>query len=234
MMTNYYDIATEFFKRNCELIKFDTKEEWLQLRKKGIGGSDLAPILGHSRYRNAKDIYKSKNEDVEQITSFAIDFGNRFEPIIFEAFKNKYKDIFAVLDFINIMFRNIWFVFLQASLDWLLVYNSTSQVVILEIKSCHKKKGKWYDEYGNIVVPQDYFDQAIHYFNVTNAEFVVFYILVNYENPQNDRDMEFLTPRIYWRKDYLEYCKHCIEECDNFWNNNVLKGVEPNNRIVFN
>lgn len=234
MMTNYYDTATEFFKRNCELIKFDTKEEWLQLRKKGIGGSDLAPILGHSIYRNAKDIYKSKNEDVEQITSFAIDFGNRFEPIIFEAFKNKYKDIFAVLDFKNIMFRNIWFPFLQASLDGVLVYKSTSQVGILEIKSCQQRKGKWYDEYGNRVVPQDYFDQAIHYFNVTNAEFVVFYILVNYENPQNDRDMEFLTPRIYWRKDYLEYCKHCIEECNSFWNNNVLKGVEPNNRIVFN
>lgn len=234
MMTNYYDTATEFFKRNCELIKFDTKEEWLQLRKEGIGGSDLAPILGHSRYRNTKDIYKSKNEDVEQITSFAIDFGNRFEPIIFEAFKNKYKDIFAVLDFKNIMFRNIWFPFLQASLDGVLVYKSTSQVGVLEIKSCQQRKGKWYDEYGNRVVPQDYFDQAIHYFNVTNAEFVVFYILVNYENPQNDRDMEFLTPRIYWRKDYLEYCKHCIEECSSFWNNNVLKGVEPNNRIVFN
>lgn len=234
MMTNYYDTATEFFKRNCELIKFGTKEEWLQLRKKGIGGSDLAPILGHSRYRNAKDIYKSKNEDVEQITSFAIDFGNRFEPIIFEAFKNKYKDIFAVLDFKNIMFRNIWFPFLQASLDGVLVHKATNQVGILEIKSCQQRKGKWYDEYGNRVVPQDYFDQAIHYFNVTNAEFVVFYILVNYENPQNDRDMEFLTPRIYWRKDYLEYCKHCIEECGNFWNNNVLKGVEPNNRIVFN
>lgn len=233
MMNNYYGIATDFFKRNCELIKFDTKEEWLQIRKQGIGGSDLAPILGHSRYRNAKDIYKSKNEDVEQITSFAIDFGNRFEPIIFEAFKNKYKDIFAVLDFKNIMFRNIWFPFLQASLDGALVHKETNQVGILEIKTCQQRKGKWYDHFGNRVVPQDYFDQAIHYFNVTNAEFVVFYILVNYENPQNDRDMEFLTPRIFWRKDYLDYCEHCIDMCYDFWENNVLKHVEPNNRIIF-
>lgn len=233
-MNKYYEIATKFFKKSCELIEFDTKEEWLQLRKQGIGGSDLAPILGHSRYRNAKDIYKSKNEDVEQINNFAIDFGNRFEPIIFEAFKNKYKDIFAVLDFKNIMFRNIWFPFLQASLDGVLVYKQTEQVGILEIKSCQQRKGKWYDNFGNKVVPQDYFDQAIHYFNTTNAEFVVFYILVNYENPQNDRDMEFLTPRIYWKKDCLDYCNHCLAECDKFWNNYVLKKIEPNNKIVFN
>lgn len=233
MTNNYKEIADNFFKKSCELITFETKEEWLQIRKQGVGGSDLSCILGHNRYRTAKDIYKSKKEDVEQIHSFAIDFGNAFEPIIFEAFKNKYKDTYAVLDYKNIMFRNVWFSFLQASLDGVLVNKITGQVGILEIKTCQQKKGKWYDQFGNRVVPQDYFDQAIHYFNVTNADFVVFYVLVNYEYPQNDRDMEFLTPRVYHRKDYLDYCNYCIDACSNFWNNNVLKNIEPKTRIVF-
>lgn len=229
-----YEYAEKFFKQNCELIPFKSKEEWLQLRKNGIGGSDLSCILGHSHYRTAKDIYKSKIGDVEQITNFAIEFGNDFEPIIREAFAKKYKDIFDVLDFKDILFKNVWFPFLQASLDGVLINKKTKEVGVLEIKTCQRRKGKWYDMYGNKVVPQDYFDQAIHYFNTTGASYVVFYILVNYENPTNDRDMEFLTPRVYYKKDYLDYCKYCINECAKFWNTNVLKKIEPNNKIVFN
>lgn len=230
---DYKEYAVSFFKQNCELETFETREDWLKIRKRGIGGSDLAPILGHSRFRTAKDVYKSKIEDVEQITNFAIEFGNDFEPIIREAFKYKYKNTFEVLDFKDTMFRNIWFPYLQASLDGVLINKINKSIGILEIKSCQRRKGKWYDMLGNRIVPQDYFDQAIHYFNTTQADYVVFYILVNYENPENDRDMEFLTPRIYYRKDCLDYCKHCIEECTNFWNNNVLKRVEPNTKITF-
>ena len=233
-MNNYKEIADNFFFFFCNLITFDTKEEWLNIRKEGIGGSDLSSILGHNYYRNAKDIYKSKKEkDTTQEHNFAIDFGNDFEPIVFNAFKYKYKNIYEVLDYKNIMFRNIWFPFIQASLDGVLVDKRNNDIGILEIKTCQQRKGKWYDNYGNRVVPQYYFDQAIHYFNVTGANFVVFYVLVNYENPQNDRDMEFLTPRVYYKKDYLSYCNECVRKCSDFWNNNVLKNIEPNVKIVF-
>lgn len=230
---NYKEIADKFFSNNCQMIQFDTKEEWLQMRKKGIGGSDVACILGHSPFKNAKDIYKSKIEDVEQITNKAIEFGNDFEPIIFNAFKYKYKNIYEVIDYKDIMFRNIWTPFLQASLDGVLVNKKTLDVGILEIKTAQERKGKWYDNFGNRIVPQYYLDQAIHYFNTTGANFVVFYTLINYENPVNDRDMEFLTPRIYFRKDLDIYCKQVFDECYKFWNNNVLKGIEPNLKLSF-
>lgn len=230
---NYKEIANKFFSNNCQMIQFDTKEEWLQMRKKGIGGSDVACILGHSPFKNAKDIYKSKIEDVEQITNKAIEFGNDFEPIIFNAFKYKYKNIYEVIDYKDIMFRNIWTPFLQASLDGVLVNKKTLDVGILEIKTAQERKGKWYDSFGNRIVPQYYLDQAIHYFNTTGANFVVFYTLINYENPVNDRDMEFLTPRIYFRKDLDIYCKQVFDECYKFWNNNVLKGIEPNVKLSF-
>lgn len=230
---DYKKIADNFFSRNCQMIKFDTKEEWLQIRKQGIGGSDVSCVLGHSPFKTARDIYKSKIEDVEQITNKAIEFGNDFEPIIFNSFKHKYKNIYEVLDYKDIMFRNIWTPFLQASLDGVLVNKKTLDVGILEIKTAQERKGKWYDSYGNRVVPLYYLDQAIHYFNVTNANFVVFYTLINYENPINDRDMEFLTPRIYFRKDLEEYCDKVFYECMNFWHNNVLKRIEPNVKISF-
>lgn len=230
---DYKKIADVFFSKNCQMIKFDTKEEWLQIRKEGIGGSDVACILGHSPFKNAKDIYKSKIEDVEQISNKAIEFGNDFEPIVFESFKKKYKDSYEVLDYKDIMFRNFWNPFLQASLDGVLVNKFSLDVGVLEIKTAQERKGKWYDTYGNRIVPQYYLDQAIHYFNVTGANFVIFYTLINYENPVNDRDMEYLTPRVYFRKDLEEYCKYIFNECYKFWHENVLKRVEPNIKISY-
>lgn len=230
---DYKKIADEFFSKSCQMLTFDTQEEWLQMRKNGIGGSDLACILGHSPFKNAKDIYKSKIEDVEQISNEAIEFGNYFEPIVFQTFAYKYKDIYEVLDYKNTLFKNIWNPFLQASLDGVLVNKKSLEVGILEIKTAQERKGKWYDSYGNRIVPQYYLDQAIHYFNTTNVNYIVFYTLINYKNPTNDRDLEFLTPRVYFRKDLEEYCKQALQECYKFWNDNVLKRVEPNIKLSF-
>lgn len=232
-MDCYYDIANKFFQQNCQMITFNDEEEWLKLRKEGIGGSDLACILGHSPFKNAKDIYDSKIGDVEQITNEAIEFGNYFENIVFNTFAYKYRNVYAVLDYKKTMFRNIWTPFLQASLDGVLVNKLNNEVGILEIKTAQERKGKWYDNYGNRIVPQYYLDQAIHYFNVTNVNYIVFYTLINYKNPSNDRDLEFLTPRVYFRKDLEDQCKNALNECYKFWNNNVLKRIEPNIKLSF-
>lgn len=37
-----------------------TNEEWLQWRKKGIGGSDVAAALNLSPYRTMRDLYYDK------------------------------------------------------------------------------------------------------------------------------------------------------------------------------
>ena len=37
-----------------------SKNEWLELRRKGIGGSDAAAIIGLDRYRSAFDVYAEK------------------------------------------------------------------------------------------------------------------------------------------------------------------------------
>lgn len=36
------------------------RREWLEARRKGIGGSDVAPIFGLSKYRTAVDVYEDK------------------------------------------------------------------------------------------------------------------------------------------------------------------------------
>ena len=230
---NYREIADKFFSQCCEMIQFDTRDEWLKMRMSGIGGSDVSSIMGHNSWRNRKDVYHSKVVLQPEITNDAIEFGNAFEPIIRESFAYKYRNIYETLDYKDIMFRNIFIPYFQASLDGVLVEKATNKVGILEIKTAQNKRSKWYYEDGSMGIPQEYIDQAIHYFNTTNAEFVVFYPLINYERDDLDRDMEFLKPRRINRDDVLEYKQEVEKECIDFWENYVKKGVEPKNRLVF-
>ena len=230
---DFKEIADNFFSQSCELISFNSREEWLEMRMKGIGGSDVSSIMGHNRWRTRKDVYRSKYVLDPQITNDAIEFGNDFEPIIFQSFKNKYKDTYETLDYKDIMFRNLFVPYFQASLDGVLVEKATNKVGILEIKTTQFKKSKWYYSDGSNGVPQEYIDQAIHYFNTTNADFVVFYPLINYDNADFDRDMEFLKPRRINRENVQDYCNEVMAECIDFWENYVRKGIEPKNRVVF-
>ncbi len=230
---NYKELADNFFSQSCDMITFETREEWLEMRMKGIGGSDVSSIMGHNPWRNRKEVYKSKLVLEPETTNDAIEFGNDFEPIIFQSFKKKYKNVFEVLDYKNIMFRNIFVPYFQASLDGVLVEKETNKVGVLEIKTTQNKKAKWYYEDGSNGVPQEYIDQAVHYFNTTNADFVIFYPLINYDNDEFDRDMLFLKPRRINREDIQDYCNEVMEECINFWENYVKKGVEPKNLVSF-
>lgn len=234
-MKDYKKIADDFFSQSCDMETFETREEWLEMRMKGIGGSDVSSIMGHNRWRTRKDVYKSKFELGEQTTNEAIEFGNAFEPLIFQSFKYKYRDIYETLDYKDTMFRNFFIPYFQASLDGVLVEKETDKVGILEIKTTQFKKSKWYYSDGSRGVPQEYIDQAIHYFNTTGADFVVFYALINYEgNDENfDRDMEFIKPRRIDREDVQEYCNEVMKECVDFWENYVKKEKEPKNRVVF-
>ena len=232
-MNEYREIANSFFSVTCDLITFDSREEWLKLRQQGIGGSDVSCIMGHNNWRNRKYIFHSKQVLEPEVPNDAIDFGNHFENLIFQSFSYKYRNVFETLDYKNTIFRNIFIPYFQASLDGVLVEKATNKVGILEIKTAQNKKSKWYYEDGSKGVPQEYIDQAIHYFNTTNAEFVVFYTLINYDRDDIDRDMEFLKPRRINREDVKDYMKEVEQECIDFWENYVKKGEVPKNRIVF-
>ena len=111
---DYKAIADNFFSQSCDMIKFDTKEEWLEMRMKGIGGSDVSSIMGHNRWRTRKDVYRSKYFLDPQVSNDAIEFGNEFEHIIFESIKYKYRKVFETLDYKDIMLRNIYIPYFQS------------------------------------------------------------------------------------------------------------------------
>ena len=57
------------------------REQWLEYRRKGIGGSDAAAVLGISPFRTGRDLYYDKlNIPILPIMSYCY---RRFSPAIY-------------------------------------------------------------------------------------------------------------------------------------------------------
>lgn len=68
-----------------------SKTEFLAKRKSGIGGSDVAAILGLSPWRTALDVYKDKIGETEKeaASSEAVHFGTALEDLIAKEFQTR-------------------------------------------------------------------------------------------------------------------------------------------------
>lgn len=67
------------------------REQWLRERKKGIGGSDVAAILGLSKWKSAYDIWVDKTTDVlqEEYSNESIYWGNVLEEVVAQEFSKQ-------------------------------------------------------------------------------------------------------------------------------------------------
>ena len=61
-----------------------TEQEWLAYRRQGIGGSDVAAILGISPFRTARDLYDDKLNIASAVDDtgnwVALEMGHLLEP----------------------------------------------------------------------------------------------------------------------------------------------------------
>ena len=61
----------------------NSREEWLNNRKKGIGGSDIAAIVGLDPYRSAHDVYLDKIGEAEPVKdNDFMKWGRLLEPVV--------------------------------------------------------------------------------------------------------------------------------------------------------
>ena len=64
-----------------------SREDWLTLRKKGIGGSDAAAVCGLNRWRGPLDVFLDKtSESIDNTDSEAMYWGRVMEPVLREEF----------------------------------------------------------------------------------------------------------------------------------------------------
>lgn len=192
-----------------------SEEDWLGYRRQGIGGSDVAAIMGVSPFATLRDLYNDKcgNPDVIQTEDnwVAKEVGHRLEDLVAKifAYKTGYK-VFAVRK----LFRHPFHSFMQANVDFFVELPDGS-IAILECKTTnYNSKEKWNDG----AVPVNYEWQCRHYMAVMNLSCA--YIACLYGNNEN----EFVYRRID-RDEVIE--EDMIEMEAHFWNEYVLGRIEP-------
>ena len=110
------------------------REQWLEYRRKGIGGSDAAAVLGISPFRTGRDLYYDKlnivtADDAENWVQMEV--GTLLEPLVAKIFAHKtgykiYRRPF--------MFQHPLYPWMLADLDYM-VELPDGTTAILEIKT---------------------------------------------------------------------------------------------------
>jgi putative phage-type endonuclease len=133
-----------------------SREAWLAARRSGVGGSELAAVLGESRYRTAFDVWRDKTgRTVESDMSEAMRWGMRLESAIADGFAEEHRLQVRSVG----LLRSRRCPRMLATVDRL-----TSDGGGLEVKSTGFFAGR---QLAEGAMPREWFWQLVHYLAVT-------------------------------------------------------------------
>ena len=141
-----------------------TREEWLRYRKLGIGGSDVASLLGISRWKSEIEIWLDKTNQTNEppAENEVMTWGTIMEPVI----RNHFAEITGkVVVELKAMLQHPEYPFMIADVDGVTV-DDDGNPAIFEIKTASEYKRSEWDE----GVPVYYQTQIQHYLCVTGIK----------------------------------------------------------------
>lgn len=185
-----------------------THQEWLEDRRKGIGGSDVATILGLNKYKSVYQLWLEKTDQIEVTSaqSEAAYWGNTLEEVVAEEFsKRTGKKVRRR----NRVFEHSKYPFLRANIDRDIV----GENAVLECKTANQYLANEWDE---DEIPIQYICQVQHYMNVLNLDYVYFAVLIG--------GQKFIWKKMERDQELIDMITEKLVE---FWTENVEKGIEP-------
>ena len=184
-----------------------SREEWLRYRKCGIGGSDVAAILGISKWNSAISLWLDKtnqtNEPVEE--NEAMQWGTIMEPII----RNHFAEVTGktVVE-VKAMLQHPEHPFMLADVDGLTT-DDEGNPAILEIKTASEyKRSEWEND-----IPAYYQTQVQHYLCVTGVQKAYVAVLIggnSFKVYEVDSDAEIQSMLIAVEKDFWNKVQNMI------------------------
>lgn len=183
------------------------REDWLKLRKTGIGGSEAGAVCGLNPYSSPMNVFRDKTcETIEDIDSESLRQGRELEDYVAQRFMEATG---LKVRRCNYMFRSLEYKFMIADVDRLVVGEDAG----LECKTVNAYNAdKWKD--GEI--PLHYMLQCYHYMMVTGKK--VWYIAAVILGK------DFVYRRLEWNDEIIA---HLIQAEKEFWENHVLTGIMP-------
>lgn len=164
-----------------KMIRCKNRKDWLEHRRKRIGGSDAAAIIGLNPWRTNVELWEIKTgrkeqDDISQ-EPFVL-YGTQAEKYLRELFKLDYP-CYRVEYVEDNLWLNDLYPYAHASLDGLLT-DEAGRKGILEIKTTniqnHAMGEKWKDR-----VPDNYYVQLLHYMAVMEADFAILKAQLKYD-----------------------------------------------------
>ncbi|GAA0106526.1 YqaJ viral recombinase family protein [Paraclostridium sordellii] len=198
--------------------KYMTKEEWLEARRGGIGGSDASSVLGFNPYKSSISVYLEKiqhnnlSKDLERMdgislinknqfkeeVSYKMELGNKLEEFVAREFTlktgKKVRNINGIL-------KNDNYPFALANIDRAVV----GEKAFLECKVTNSfSKKLWKKE-----VPMHYQIQMTHYMAITGATHCYVAALIGNEDlviHKMYRDEELISKVMNLEKRFWDEC----------------------------
>ena len=185
-----------------------TKDQWLETRHRGVGGSDAAAILGVSPWTSRYAVWSDKvaEKPIQLAQTPAMAFGHRMEPVVADAYAES-----SGTNLVNDtnLYAHPEHKFMLANLDRLILGSDGKPSSVLEIKTSANPYS-WDDG-----VPAYYVSQVQHYMAVTNLPTSVVAVLL-----QGKEMRDYEVPRDN------AYIDRLIEMESKFWDE-VTKRIEP-------
>lgn len=198
-------------KPYTEIRFFGTPEEinkqWVEARKNGIGGSDVASIMGLNKYSSPLNVWLVKTgreESPDLSDNQAVEWGNRLEDVVADKFADEHPEL-------QVRRRNATMVSIKrpwafANIDrW--VTDGKGNVGILEVKTVGMRRAADWDN----GVPLYYLTQVTHYMSVTGYQYAWVAVLIGgqefreYFIERNEDDIQAVNTAVdtFWR-DFVE------------------------------
>ena len=204
-----------------------SREQWLEVRKKGIGGSEAAAVLGLNPWMTNVDLWEIKTgrKDAPDIGGKEyVRYGIDAEAPLRELFALSHPEYETHYRPNDIRF-SAKHPFLFSSLDGWLVEKSTGECGVLEIKTTNifssMTREKWNDR-----IPDTYYIQVLHAMNVNGWGYAKLKAAL-----QSKWDSEIRETHRHYTllaQDHKDDMETVLEKTCHFWEYNVQRDIRPN------
>jgi len=202
------------------------RDQFLAGRKKGIGGSDVAAILGLSKYKSPYQLWldktnRAESQDSESEPAY---WGNQLEDIVAKEYAKRNG---VKIQRVNATIRNPEHDWMLANIDRAIVNPDISGNVrikegklttdrILECKTANQYLAKLWGDEQTESIPDYYLTQCQWYLGNTGASICGLGVLIG--------GQKFRSYQIAYDEELFEMLK---AECSNFWHEHVLADAPP-------
>lgn len=207
-----------------------THQQWLDMRKKSVGGSEIAAALGLSRWRSPFDVWAEKTGHVtrKDEPTDAMRFGTLLEPVIRKEFAR--RNGLEVCECPYILAQKDY-PFMTCNLDGYVKLPDGS-CAVLEIKTANTFAS---DDWANMGAPIEYVMQVQYYLAITQMRFAYLAVLIgssDYRQVIIERDDEVIAVIIEKLKDFWKMVETNTPPTVRGMDNNILASLYPNSRTT--